>query len=275
MMPGVFGQIRLRIFVAAVVSGFALVGCANVGGDGEGGYALSSVELAGVSRSAGALPDRGAQTGSDLAASGNGDIKLVVDLPPPPVGETGENELIAINDVLEVNVYEVEQLGRNVQVDGAGLISLPLIGNVKADGKSVRELESEIEAAYGKDYLQNPDVTIFVKESFGQRVTVGGEVNKPGVYPTSGTSTLTQVIVQASDFSLVANKGKVVVFRDYGTHKLAATYDVTKIREGKERDPRIFGGDSVVVVSSPVKVVGRNLQNILGIANTAIRVPGI
>lgn len=257
------------IFIALTL---AVAGCAGVGAPDDGGYALANGN--GAIGAEGSV-DRNSQGGGDVVSGVGGDIRLVKSLPPPPSSATGEKELIAINDVLEINVYEVDQLDRNVQVDSAGFVSLPLIGTVKADGKSVSELEREIEAAYGKDYLQNPDVTIFVKESFGQRVTVGGEVVKPGIYPTTGASTLNQVIVQAGDFSLVANRGSVVVFRDYGTHKLAATYDVAKIREGKEGDPRIFGGDSVVVVSSPVKVAGRNLQNILGIANTAIRVPGI
>ncbi|ESX65409.1 GumB protein [Mesorhizobium sp. LSHC420B00] len=182
------------------------------------------------------------------------------------------------NDVLEVNVFQVDNLNRTVQVDAGGQISLPLIGTVIAAGKTVRQLEQEIETAYGSNYLQSPDVTVFVKESIGQRVTVDGEVNKAGIYPVSSNSSLLDAIALAGNFSPIGDAKKVFIYRNIGTNTLVANYNVEAIRAGKVRNPRIYGGDKIVVFASSSKIAVNNLKDALGIASSAARIaviPGI
>jgi polysaccharide export outer membrane protein len=193
-------------------------------------------------------------------------LRLVPKLPDPPSAVDGSQHLIAENDVLEIDVFQVDALDRTVQVDSQGKIALPLIGEVDAAGQSARGLESEIKTRYGADYLQAPQISVFIKESFGQRVTVDGEVNKAGIYPTTHSSTLVGVMSQAGGLKDIADQSKVYVFRNYGNEKLVANYNLKKIRLGKLPDPKIFGGDVVVVFASSSRVAMRNLREVLGVA---------
>ncbi|MEM7302111.1 MAG: polysaccharide biosynthesis/export family protein [Pseudomonadota bacterium] len=179
--------------------------------------------------------------------------------------------MVAENDLLEVDVFGVDELDRTSRVDASGRISLPLIGQVQAKGKTLPELESEIERRYGSNYLQNPEVTVFLKESSGQRVTVDGQVRRPGIYPVTSTETLVRVIAKAGGFQEIADESKVYVFRQYRTKKLVANYSMKQIRQGKAQDPRIFGGDVIVSFSSSSKVAAKNLREALGLASGAAR----
>ncbi|MER9791295.1 polysaccharide biosynthesis/export family protein [Mesorhizobium sp. M0213] len=217
-------------------------------------------------------------TSSSTQLSGGGALSVVKDLPPPQNTQNGAEQPLSPNDVLEVNVFQVDNLSRTVQVDSGGQISLPLIGTITAAGKTVRQLEQEIETAYGANYLQSPDVTIFVKESIGQRITVDGEVNRAGIFPVTSNSSLLDAIALAGNFSPVGDASKVFVYRNIGQNTLVANYNVEAIRAGKARNPRIYGGDKVVVFASKSKIAVNNLKDALGIASNAARiavVPGL
>ncbi|MER9971831.1 polysaccharide biosynthesis/export family protein [Mesorhizobium sp. M0060] len=217
-------------------------------------------------------------TASSAPIAGGGALRVVKDLPAPQNTQNGSEQPLSPNDVLEVNVFQVDNLNRTVQVDSNGQISLPLIGTVSAAGKTVRQLEQEIETAYGAKYLQSPDVSIFVKESIGQRITVDGEVNKAGIFPVSSNSSLIDAIALAGGFNNVGDAKKVFVYRNFGPNTLVANYNVEDIRAGKSRNPRIYGGDKVVVFASKSKIAMNNLKDALGVASSAARIaviPGL
>lgn len=197
------------------------------------------------------------------------DLQLVPNLPPPQNTNQGIDELIAVNDLLEIDVFQVDDLDRTVRVDPSGNISMSLIGRVVAAGRTIPDLESEIERLYGINYLQKPEVTVFMKESSGKRITIDGEVRKPGIYPTSSTSTLLEIIAVAGGFTPLADDKKLYVYREFGNKKLVANFNVKEIRAGKLRDPRIFGGDVIVSFTSDAKVAAQNLKEALGIAGRA------
>lgn len=205
------------------------------------------------------------------ASTADGSLKLVKDLPAPAGTRDGTEQFLSPNDVLEISVYQAASLDRTVQVDSSGLISLPLIGVRTAAGKSVRQLERELEKAYGASYLQSPDITVFLKESAGQRVTIDGEVARAGLYPVSAGTTLLDAIALAGGFRDVADQGKVYVFREVGGARLVANYDVGAIRSGRMANPRIYGGDVVMVFTSQGRVALNNLKEALGIAVNASR----
>ena len=196
-------------------------------------------------------------------------IRIVPHLPAPLDTAGGTEQPIAKNDVLQVEVFQVKDLNREVQVDSLGNISLPLIGDTRAAGKTVRALERDIEKLYGARYLRSPDVKVFVKKSFGQRVTVDGEVGKAGLHDVTATSSLISAISQAGGLKQIADPTKVYVFRDHGDERLVAKYNVSRIRSGKHPDPQIYGGDVIVVFRSATRVAMRNLREALGIARAA------
>ena len=204
-------------------------------------------------------------------ATGDGSLRLVKSLPAPAGTRDGAEQLLSATDVMEVNVYNTDSLNRVVQVDSLGLISLPLIGVQTAAGKSVRQLEQELERAYGASYLQSPDITVFLKESASQRVTIDGEVAKAGLYPVAASTTLLDAIALAGGLRDIADQTKVYVFRDVGGTKLVANYNVEHIRSGRLANPRIYGGDVIMVFTSKSRVAMNNLKEALGMAANASR----
>jgi polysaccharide export outer membrane protein len=155
-------------------------------------------------------------------------------------------------DVLEVTVFKVPELSKAVQVSEAGTINFPLVGEVAAGGRTAREIEQSLTKLLGSKYLQNPQVTVFVKEYNSQRVTIEGAVKKPGVIPMAGGLSLVQAIAQAQGLETTAET-TVVVFRVTNGKRAAAKYDITDIREGKSDDPQLQAGDVIIVPASDVK----------------------
>ncbi|MEG2942513.1 MAG: polysaccharide biosynthesis/export family protein, partial [Thermomonas sp.] len=121
-------------------------------------------------------------------------------LPPPDTTSatgayTGASDYrIGAHDLLAISVFGVEELNKEVRVNSNGQVSLPLIGGVMAGGKTISELEADLGKKYADGFLQNPQVTVFVKEFTSQRITLEGAFNKPGIYPITGKTTLLQGI---------------------------------------------------------------------------------
>lgn len=206
----------------------------------------------------------------------DGNLKVVEQLPPPPNTNSGADELIAESDLLEVDVFQVDDLDRTVRVDSNGRISLPLVGAVPVAGKTIPAAEAELERIYGDKYLQSPEITIFMQESAGQRVTMDGEFRKPGIYPITSNTSLVQSFALAGGLSDIADESKVYVFRKYGNQTLVANYSIKAIRAGKQPDPQVYGGDVIVSFTSATRVAAKNLREALGIATSATSlVPGI
>lgn len=172
---------------------------------------------------------------------------------------------IAPLDMLEVTVFQVPDLSKTVQVSTSGKVTLPLIGAVAASGKTTGQLEDEIATLLGAKYLQSPDVSVFVKDAVSQRITVEGAVNKPGVYPTTGPTTLMQVIALAGGLDRIADTKGIVVFRKVDGKRQAAIFDYKAIRAGTIDDPVIAGGDVVVVDESGMKSTLRNVRESIGV----------
>jgi polysaccharide export outer membrane protein len=181
---------------------------------------------------------------------------------------TGNSEYrIGPQDLLEVSVFLNQDLRREVRVNTGGQISLPLVGSVQAGGKTVQELEAELSAAYGKSYLQNPQINVFIKEFTSQRVTLEGNIAKPGIYPITGKTSLLQAIAIGGGMERIASESSVVVFRVVNGQRMAAVFDITQIRSGEAPDPEIFGDDIIVVDKSKVKSVYRAIIESLPIVN--------
>jgi polysaccharide export outer membrane protein len=100
-------------------------------------------------------------------------------------------------DLLEVQVFGQDNLNRQVRVNGQGMISLPLVGEVQVAGLSPQKLEKRLADAYGSEFLRNPQMTVTVKEYRHQRVAVTGAVDKPGQYEMIGPRTLLEMLALA------------------------------------------------------------------------------
>ena len=103
------------------------------------------------------------------------------------------------------------------------------------------------------------------------RAEADGEVAKAGLYPVTANATLLDVIAMAGGFRSIADQNKVYVFREIGGRKLVANYSVAEIRSGRLGNPRIYGGDVVMVFTSQSRVAMNNLKEALGMAANASR----
>jgi len=174
-------------------------------------------------------------------------------------------------DVLDVSVFKVPELSRSVQVADNGTISLPLVGEVPVAGRTARDVEHDLSNKLGDQYLQAPQVTVFVKEFNSRRVTVEGAVRKPGVYPIRGKTTLLQFISIAQGVTEASETDNILVFRTVDDKRSAAKFDLDEIRAGRAADPEIADGDIIVVNTSATKAAFQNFLRVL--PTTAAFVP--
>lgn len=190
------------------------------------------------------------------------------DLPPPDAliqpRVAGEYR-IEPQDVLDINVSQVEELSKPVEVDTAGNILLPLVGELPAAGRTATQLSDEIAAALKQKYMKDPQVVVAVKDAQGQKITVDGAVSQPGVYALNGPTTLMQAVSLAKGADPhFANVHRVAIFRTVDGQRRSAFYDLAEIRSGKAEDPRVYGSDIVIVDTSGSKSFFNNYSGAFG-----------
>jgi len=114
-------------------------------------------------------------------------------------------------DLLEISVFGLDELNKTVRVSEDGKITLPLLGEVEVDGLTKTELERRLSQLLEEKYLQNPQVTVFIREYQSKRVSVLGAVEHPGTYELLGRQTLLQIISKAGGLTQDAGKEIIVI----------------------------------------------------------------
>jgi polysaccharide export outer membrane protein len=165
--------------------------------------------------------------------------------------ETGYR--IAPMDTVTVKVFKSQDLSGDYQVDLAGNISMPLIGEVQAVNLTTAQLDERLTSALGQKYFEHPDVSVGIKSSTRRSVTVDGAVKQAGTFAIAGGTSLMQAVALAGGTTEDANARRVAVFRTIAGQRQAAAFDLTAIRHGQAKDPEIYPGDIVVVDGSSVK----------------------
>ncbi len=166
--------------------------------------------------------------------------------------------LIGPLDTIQVDVFNVPDLSREMQVDASGRISMPLAGTIEARGKTAGELADAVEAALRGRYVRNPEVTVNIKSSVSQVVTIDGQVIEPGLYPVTNQMTLMRALASAKGLSEFAREDDVVILRTVNGRKMAGLYNIAAIRRGMYDDPAIYANDVVVVGDSPQRRLFRD-----------------
>ncbi|WP_244857887.1 polysaccharide biosynthesis/export family protein [Sphingopyxis granuli] len=163
-------------------------------------------------------------------------------------------------DRLIVDVFGFEEMKeREIQVDAAGNIALPIAGPVVAGGHTPAEVSEMIERQMRARYVRNPQVSVNLKESVSQYVTVDGQVGQPGNYPMVGDMTLMRSIAAARGAGEFAKLNDVVLFRTVNGQRMVALYDLRAIRRGSYEDPRVYARDLIVVGDSPARRLLRDV----------------
>ncbi|MBI3318644.1 MAG: polysaccharide biosynthesis/export family protein, partial [Candidatus Omnitrophica bacterium] len=165
----------------------------------------------------------------------------------PEARQTGEISpevyRLRFGDEVEISVWGHADLNRSVPVREDGTFSFPLIGNVQAQDRTLREVEEEVRERLNRDYLVNPQVTAKLT---GVKFSVFGEVSQPGSYPIEGTMDLLTAISLAGGITKFGSSS-VEIIREKRGRKVVIQANVDRILKGREPNVEILPHDTVHV----------------------------
>ena len=130
-----------------------------------------------------------------------------------PTSLAGEEYRVGRDDLIEVNVFEVPELGSITRVGASGKISLPLLGSIEAANHTTLELERLIEEALKTNYINDPHVTVLVREYASQPVSVIGAVKSPGIYQIKGQKRLLDMLAMAQGLDQMSAGKTIQILR--------------------------------------------------------------
>jgi polysaccharide export outer membrane protein len=193
---------------------------------------------------------------------------------PPPSGA----DLVAATtayrigplDKLSIAVFGAENLSGKFQTDAAGRLSMPLIGEVDASGKTPSELATIIAGKLRERFMRDPQVTVNLEETTSQVFTVDGQVTQPGSYAVLGNMTLVRAVATAKGLTDYARTNDVVVFRTVDGKRLAALYNIDAIRRGLYPDPNIYANDVIIVGDSTQRRMFQQFLQVTPLLSTPV-----
>jgi polysaccharide export outer membrane protein len=173
--------------------------------------------------------------------------------------------IIGEGDVLTISVWENPDLDQEAIVRPDGMISFPLIDEVRASGLTVPELDEVITRGL-KAYLRFPDVSISLKQMAAGKVIVLGEVDFPGVYSMAGHTRLLEVIALAGGLTNHSVASSVVVVKEGFSDPTAERFDLNKAihKADSSQNALLESGDIVFVPKKFIADVNYFLTTLLG-----------
>jgi polysaccharide biosynthesis/export protein len=179
--------------------------------------------------------------------------------------ETTTDYKISSQDIVQVAVFQINDLNSAVQVGEDGNIALPLVGKVPVKGKTTYEAEQIIAGKLREKYLQSPQVSVSIKQ-YGKRITISGDVKAPIVLPDDGGTTLSQAVARAGGLSELGDSTRIHIARSRDQLVQDEIYNLDDIQAGKARDPVLRGGDIVVAEQSGTRVALKSVKDLLPFA---------
>lgn len=191
------------------------------------------------------------------------------------------NYLIGPEDVLKISVFNVKDLDETVRVSNDGNIVIPLLGRVEAAGLTADQLRHRLEKELGKTYLQNPQVTVFVKQFHARPVSVVGAVTKPGIYQITGPRSLIEMLSLAGGLSMQGRvtAGKTVyVTRPTGFANLKLVPGMRRVSADKIaidiKDLLYTQAKDLNVPIRPNDIIAVSKADVIYVAGSGVRKPG-
>jgi polysaccharide export outer membrane protein len=162
---------------------------------------------------------------------------------PPPAGY-----VIGPDDVLQVIYWREKDVSAEVTVRPDGMISLPLLNDVKAAGLTPEQLRDAVNEA-AKKFFEDPNVTINIRTINSRKVFIAGSVARPGAYALTAPTTVLQLIAMAGGLTEVANKGKIAVMRQESGRPVRYPFNYKDVANGKnlKQNIELKPGDTVIV----------------------------
>ena len=167
---------------------------------------------------------------------------------PPPAKE---DYVLQPSDLLQVQVFQEDDLSRQVRVTQNHSISLPLVGSVDLKGMTIKQAQEKIRALYDRDYLVNPQINVTVLEYAKRTVNVLGAVNTPGaiLFPEEQGLTLLDAIARAGGFNRYADRRKIKLSRtDADGHTQTFIINADDLMQSGTNDSWPLERDDVIFV---------------------------
>jgi polysaccharide export outer membrane protein len=170
--------------------------------------------------------------------------------PQPSAVQPHDNTFVIGNDdQLAINVWKEPDLTRTIPVRSDGKISLPLVGEIQAEGRTPLQLEQDI-AARLKNYITEPEVTVIVEQINSQKFNILGQVNKPGSYALSTATTVLDAIAAAGGFRDFAKQKSIYILRqDANGVEARIAFNYKDVIKGKnpQQNIKLEPRDTIVV----------------------------
>jgi polysaccharide biosynthesis/export protein len=162
---------------------------------------------------------------------------------------TDKNYVIGNEDVLAINVWKEPDISRSIPVRSDGKITLPLLGELLATGKTPKQLEADIATSL-RPYMSDPEVTVMVQEIRSQKFNVLGHIARPGSYTLTPPMTVLDAIAMAGGFRDFAKvKSVYVLRRQSGGDEVRLPFNYKEVIRVKhtEQNVKLEPGDTIVV----------------------------
>lgn len=164
---------------------------------------------------------------------------------PPPV----ESTTLGAGDVFVLTIVGEEKLPKEFRVAPDGTVDFPYIHRLRVEGLEPQEVAELVrQKLIEEDILTNPSVSVDVKEYNSKRVSVLGQVQKPGSFPLTPGFTLVQAISMAGGFNSIANRDRVNLTRKTNGKAVTVVVSVDAITDGSQPDILLQAGDTIFVV---------------------------
>lgn len=179
-------------------------------------------------------------------------------IPPLKNGDTGgfsgekpvvdDSYIIGPSDILEIQVWKEPDFSRVVPVRVDGMITLPLLNDVKAAGVTPLQLKKDLEEKI-KDFVELPEVSVIVKESLSRRIYIVGKVAKQGEYLLSKDMTVLQALSVAGGLAEWADSDDIVIIRRAGGEEKRLLFDYKKVISGRKLEQNIYlqPNDTIII----------------------------
>lgn len=164
----------------------------------------------------------------------------------PTVASNATDYKLVVGDKLRVEVYRDPQMSQSLQIRPDGKITLPLVGDVVAAGKTPASLRDTLTESL-KEYITNPVVTVIVIEAQPQTVSVIGEVNGPGTHPVKRDTTVIEALAMAGGFKDFANTKNIIIQRTTATGVKTIKFNYKDAIKSEGKPLCVEPGDVIIV----------------------------
>ena len=167
---------------------------------------------------------------------------------------------IGAGDVLDVAVFQEEDLTGQYPVGEGGTFEMPIVGTVDADGQTVRELTASLTSALGA-YIRNPQVTVRIETYGSQPVRILGEINEPGTYFLTGPTTLTELLAMAGGVKSARSAQEAIIRSEEDADSAEEVINLSRLRDSGEGNVFVSGGDVIYISEGQAVYVTGEVKN--------------